>query len=233
MATHSSIPAWEIPRTEEPGGLQPKGSQRVGHDSAAKPSPKIKCTDLYGKPVTLTHSSTWKWLGWDYRRLRERPQRYSAIFITSYQGRTLSARLMADDASLGHWLRLHTALFGRKSLSAPPVKKSKVKFLSLRIQLLKLFGITQLRWFICLLTFVNLFDLVLYPYGLMDIHFPLWVIIQCCFIVFLSNCPSFDHWELFQLAPVSLWKTSIIICMCFCGFKKYVHFTYTWLLKLQ
>ena len=32
MATHSSILAWEIPRTEEPGGLQYMGSQRVGHD---------------------------------------------------------------------------------------------------------------------------------------------------------------------------------------------------------
>ena len=32
MATHSSILAWEIPWTEEPGGLQPIGSQRVGHD---------------------------------------------------------------------------------------------------------------------------------------------------------------------------------------------------------
>ena len=31
MATHSSILAWRIPRTEEPGGLQSTGSQRVGH----------------------------------------------------------------------------------------------------------------------------------------------------------------------------------------------------------
>ena len=31
MATHSSIPAWKIPWTEEPGGLQFTGSQRVGH----------------------------------------------------------------------------------------------------------------------------------------------------------------------------------------------------------
>ena len=29
MATHSSILAWTIPWTEEPGGLQPMGSQRV------------------------------------------------------------------------------------------------------------------------------------------------------------------------------------------------------------
>ena len=32
MATHSSILAWRIPWTEEPGGLQPIGSQRVRHD---------------------------------------------------------------------------------------------------------------------------------------------------------------------------------------------------------
>ena len=32
IATHSSILAWEIPWTEEPGGLQSKGSQRVGHN---------------------------------------------------------------------------------------------------------------------------------------------------------------------------------------------------------
>ena len=32
MATHSSTLAWRIPWTEEPGGLQFTGSQRVGHD---------------------------------------------------------------------------------------------------------------------------------------------------------------------------------------------------------
>ena len=32
MATHSSILAWRIPWTEEPGGLQFMGSQRVGHN---------------------------------------------------------------------------------------------------------------------------------------------------------------------------------------------------------
>ena len=33
-ATHSSILAWRIPQTEEPGGLQSMGSQRIGHKSA-------------------------------------------------------------------------------------------------------------------------------------------------------------------------------------------------------
>ena len=32
MATHSSILAWKIPWTEEPGGLQSMGSQKVRHD---------------------------------------------------------------------------------------------------------------------------------------------------------------------------------------------------------
>ena len=32
MATHSSTLAWKIPWTEEPGGLQSVGWQRVGHD---------------------------------------------------------------------------------------------------------------------------------------------------------------------------------------------------------
>ena len=34
MATHSSILAWRIPWTEEPGGLQFIGLQKVGHDLA-------------------------------------------------------------------------------------------------------------------------------------------------------------------------------------------------------
>ena len=36
MATHSSILAWEVPWTEESGGLQPMGSQRVGQSLVTK-----------------------------------------------------------------------------------------------------------------------------------------------------------------------------------------------------
>ena len=36
MATHSSFLAWEMPWTEEPGGLQSMGLQRVGNDWATK-----------------------------------------------------------------------------------------------------------------------------------------------------------------------------------------------------
>ena len=40
MATHSSMLAWEIPWTEEPGGLQSMGSQRVGHNWVIKQQQK-------------------------------------------------------------------------------------------------------------------------------------------------------------------------------------------------
>ena len=39
MATHSSILAWTIPWTEEPGGLQPMGSQELGMTQPTKPLP--------------------------------------------------------------------------------------------------------------------------------------------------------------------------------------------------
>ena len=48
MATHSSILAWRITWTVEPGGLQSMGSQRVGHDCATKHTGR---TDALGKAV--------------------------------------------------------------------------------------------------------------------------------------------------------------------------------------
>ena len=41
MATHSSILAWEIPWTEESGGLQFMRSQRIVYDSATKQQPEV------------------------------------------------------------------------------------------------------------------------------------------------------------------------------------------------
>ena len=42
MATPSSILAWKIPWTEEPGGLQSLGLQRVGHDWATEHRAALK-----------------------------------------------------------------------------------------------------------------------------------------------------------------------------------------------
>ena len=56
MATHSSTPAWRVPWTEEPGGLQSTGSQRVGHDRATKQQTVIDLTQInesFGSLVTF------------------------------------------------------------------------------------------------------------------------------------------------------------------------------------
>ena len=44
MVTHSSILAWEIPWTQEPGGLQSMGSQRVRHSWATRQQQQLKMT---------------------------------------------------------------------------------------------------------------------------------------------------------------------------------------------
>ena len=49
MATHSSVLAWRIPCTEEPGGLQSMQSQRVGHNCAHT------ITEKKMLPSVLTH----------------------------------------------------------------------------------------------------------------------------------------------------------------------------------
>ena len=48
-ATHSSILAWRMPWTEELGGLQSRGSQRVGHDWSDLAHVHIACRDSLGQ----------------------------------------------------------------------------------------------------------------------------------------------------------------------------------------
>ena len=61
MATHSSIVAWEIPGTEEPGGLQPLELQGVGHALATERGITSHITDpqklLYN--VALQELPSW------------------------------------------------------------------------------------------------------------------------------------------------------------------------------
>ena len=61
MATHSSVLAWRIPWTEEPGGLPSMGSHRVGHDcsnlAAAAASLRSQQEGLAGGPVIKTPCS--------------------------------------------------------------------------------------------------------------------------------------------------------------------------------
>ena len=68
MATHSSVLAWRIPRTEEPGGLPSMGSHRVRHDwsdlaAAAAAAAAYHCL-LVGrswKPICASFSSSENW----------------------------------------------------------------------------------------------------------------------------------------------------------------------------
>ena len=57
MITQSSTLAWEIPWTEEPGGLQTMGSQRVGHGLRPKHVCVCVCVCVY--PVTK-HNGKYK-----------------------------------------------------------------------------------------------------------------------------------------------------------------------------
>ena len=63
MATHSSTPAWRIPWTEEPGGLQSMGLQRIreGHDRVT-----FTCTFLETVKSLPAMQETWvRSLGWE------------------------------------------------------------------------------------------------------------------------------------------------------------------------
>ena len=56
MATHSSILAWKISWTEEPGGLQSTESQRVEHDLAAKHVYHIYILPLVSPGLALSYT---------------------------------------------------------------------------------------------------------------------------------------------------------------------------------
>ena len=66
MATHSSILAWKIPWTEEPGGLQSMGSQRVGHDWAAFTLPYLceQRWNIYFLPLIPSEFRVFQWVFW-------------------------------------------------------------------------------------------------------------------------------------------------------------------------
>ena len=72
MATHSSILAWRIPWTEEPGGLQSTGSQRVGHNGTERRSLHFATLEVpqfpflnKGKTTTTTTTNPKQLVTWD------------------------------------------------------------------------------------------------------------------------------------------------------------------------
>ena len=61
MTTHSSILAWRIPWTEEPGGLQSVGSQRVRHGRSklARTQVNLFPGDDFGSAMVLPRQLSW------------------------------------------------------------------------------------------------------------------------------------------------------------------------------
>ena len=78
MATHSSILAWKIPWTEEPGGLQPTGSKRVRHNWVTSLSLSVLSQH---HPVqarwTMKTSQWWSWDTTGLQTSKELLLRYS------------------------------------------------------------------------------------------------------------------------------------------------------------
>ena len=79
MATHSSILAWRIPWTEEPGGLQSTGLQRVGHDWATSLSFPF-LSQWFSSCIPRIHRGLRRWL---YRPSEWSGQGPSALILTS------------------------------------------------------------------------------------------------------------------------------------------------------
>ena len=69
--THSSIVAWRIPWTEEPGGLQSTGSQRVGHNWGTSLSLSLFTTSATWEAHCHYHFASWNeetdcWVTWSW-----------------------------------------------------------------------------------------------------------------------------------------------------------------------
>ena len=74
METHSSILAGNIPQTEEPGGVQPMGSQRVRHDWVTERAPGVSSVtsgskEFQGKEAEFLKGMRMRKSSWFYASL--------------------------------------------------------------------------------------------------------------------------------------------------------------------
>ena len=66
MATYSSLLAWEVPQAEKPAGLQPVGSQRAGHDWAAKQQQMVQAMRTVNEERFCGNKRKTKINGWNW-----------------------------------------------------------------------------------------------------------------------------------------------------------------------
>ena len=99
MATHSSILAWRIPWTGEPGGIQPMGSQRMGRDSVTDTHRKPPSLPFPRSALILRYSSAW---GWELACCEGNPARSPGVGPTA----SLSSAKACMESLLWCWRRL-------------------------------------------------------------------------------------------------------------------------------
>ena len=97
--THSSILAWKIPWTEEPGGLQSTGLQRVGHDLATKQ--QHQCFHCHNFVLLLFMTA---------RKESSQLSYYSEFLIIQIQGRTVSLFKICYKSTLYTGCNLSTSI---------------------------------------------------------------------------------------------------------------------------
>ena len=104
MATHSSVLAWRIPGTGEPGGLPSLGSHRVGHDSsdlsadaaaAVRPSKKQEGSRKTSTSALLTMPkplTVWIIINWKILKEMGIPDHLTCLLRNLYAGQETTVR---------------------------------------------------------------------------------------------------------------------------------------------
>ena len=78
LATHSSIPSWRIPWTEESGGLQSTESQRIGHDWSINTF-TVFILKAWRMCLYITQYQIWSIFWIDYHDIEQRPMNGSLV----------------------------------------------------------------------------------------------------------------------------------------------------------
>ena len=123
MATHSTTLAWKIPWTEEPGGLQSMGSQRVRHDWVTS----FHFTSMAGKEdnwvCVCTHTHTHRDTDTDTHTHKQKwkPDNFPGEFIAGADHVTSSDLQCAFRRDGKIWSQLKTPLISWLILEIPPL----------------------------------------------------------------------------------------------------------------
>ena len=122
MATHSSILAWRIPWTEEPGGLQFLGSQRVRHDWAAAAAAKLLqscltlCDPIDGSPPGsplpgILQARTLEWVAISFSNARKWNVKVKSLSCVRLLVTPWTTE-RATELNGGTWIEFMSKLFG-------------------------------------------------------------------------------------------------------------------------